>query len=182
MTNIQNTHRFHPKYDDEFLFDTNIWLAVYGPFPSNHWTTKEYSSFLKKLMSSECKIYTNTMIISEFINVWARLEFHQRRINLGLSPKEFKIFRGMPDFQNIAYEIAQNVRKILNIAELLDDGICKLNVASIIKEFEKGDSDFNDIVFKEFCQNNKLIFVTNDADFNYNSINIVTANNKLSST
>jgi predicted nucleic acid-binding protein len=179
------TAKFHPKtvhsvedYDfsdgQHFFFDTNIWLYIYGPISFPDWRSDVYSRALKEIRDSEGSIYINCMIISEFINAFARIEFKQQS-EFG----KYKEFRNSPDFRHIAEDISHNLKKILKSTLTCDPDLVGIKLPEIMDTFEEGRYDFNDLVFAEICRAKDLIFVTHDRDFRDLGIEILTANERM---
>ncbi len=157
-----------------FFFDTNVWLYIYGPVAYQDWKSGIYSSALKKMHDLGCPIYTNSMVISEFINSFARMEFKQQ-----FTFTRFKDFRNSSAFLSTAEEIAYNVKRILNITLRCDSDIADLDLVHIVEYFETGSYDFNDLIFTEICKSRNMVLVTHDGDFKGSGLEVLTANRKL---
>jgi len=59
-------HTFLPE--EELVFDTNIYMRLFGPYCYAKSGYSEYSDALKHIQKKEIRILINTIIISEFIN------------------------------------------------------------------------------------------------------------------
>jgi len=61
---------------DKLLFDANIWLYIYGPQgnPADQ-RTRVYSAALAKILAARSRIVLDVLILSEFINRYARLRY-----------------------------------------------------------------------------------------------------------
>ena len=68
-----NDYQFNP--DDKLLLDTNIWLLVYGPQKPRDTRVATYSQALANILSAKCCVYIDVLIVSEFINTYARLKW-----------------------------------------------------------------------------------------------------------
>lgn len=177
---IHHTKDYKPSTGDNFFFDANIWLSIYGPIGHyDDWRVKNYSNFLTKVKLRKCNIYTNSIIISEFVNRFARLEFEQKRRGLDLEYNEFKKFRELEDFKEIASEIAANIRKIIRDSKLCNHEINDVILFELADNYENGGFDINDLMFEEICKETDLILVTHDGDFRNSKIKVVTANNRM---
>jgi predicted nucleic acid-binding protein len=157
------------------FMDANILLYIFWPTSSPKWV-KEYSGFFKKLLENKISIVTDRTTISEFINRALKLEYesHLRENNLDKKTFPFKEFRD----QNYGLETIREIytitkEKILNQLEYLDKSYSKEEIINILKN-EKGD--FNDQLIVRFCEENSLLFLTNDGDFINTDLNILTAN------
>jgi len=73
---VQNIKSYVFKPTDELLLDANIWLSVYAPRRPNDWRAAVYSRALSDMLLAQSRIYIDVLIISEFINAYARIEFY----------------------------------------------------------------------------------------------------------
>ena len=172
-----STHAFNLA--DELLLDTNIWLRLYGPAakPGDR-RTVVYSKALGEMLAASCRIYIDVLILSEYINRYARLRHNLVKTRSGIS-HDFKQFRKSADFNAIAFDIAGDVRQILKHCERVESEFAALDITALIDEFEKGDSDFNDLVLAELCKSRNLTLVTHDGDFKDRGLKVLTANKSL---
>ena len=164
--------------NDEFLFDTNIWFSIYGPARPGDRKAVIYSRALSQMLAVKCQIYVEVLILSEYVNRYARLKHNILKSGPGID-QDFKQFRKSPAFKPVASDIAGDVRQILKHCERIESDFSPIDIASLIDEFEKGDSDFNDQILAELCKCRNLKLVTHDSDFKDRGLNIVTANRDL---
>lgn len=157
-----------------YFFDTNIWLYIYGPIGWPDQRSDAYSRALKEIRNSDGTIYINCMIISEFINAFARIEFKQQT-----NFTRFKEFRNSLAFRAIAQDIAYNVRIILRNTLACDPELQAIDLPKVMDLFEQGKYDFNDLLFAQICRAKNMVFVTHDKDFSELGVEILTANEKL---
>ena len=62
---------------DEVLLDANIWLFVYGPqYSATDQRTAVYSDALKRMLSAKTRIFVDVLVLSEFVNSFARFSFN----------------------------------------------------------------------------------------------------------
>ncbi|HLF90427.1 MAG TPA: hypothetical protein VI451_15875, partial [Anaerolineales bacterium] len=95
--------------NDNLLFDANVWLDIYGPQGNpGSWRTQVYSKALADALNAKSSIYMDVLILSEFVNRYARLE-HALLQTRGAAPRDFKKFRNIPAFIPIAQNIANNL-------------------------------------------------------------------------
>jgi predicted nucleic acid-binding protein len=182
MTNRNNSYAIASYIftsADNLLFDANIWLYVYGPQgnPSD-WKTHAYSSALARSLTANSNLYVEVLILSEFINRYARLEY-DRLVSKQVAPRDFKTFRTSPDFQPIAQNIASDVSRILMHCQRTDDGFETMDINILLSEYVQGNSDFNDQVLAALCRARGFKLVTHDADFKDQGLTVITANNHL---
>lgn len=160
--------------DNSYFFDTNIWLYIYGPIGWPDQKSDVYSRALKEVRNSNGAIYINCMVISEFINAFSRIEFKQQT-----TYSRFKEFRNSLSFRPVAEDITSNVKKILRNTLACDPDLKVIDLPEIMRFFEQGKYDFNDLVFAEICRSREMVFVTHDKDFSELGVEILTANEKL---
>lgn len=164
--------------NDEFLFDTNVWFSIYGPTSLGDRKAVIYSRALSQMLAVKCRIYIEVLILSEYVNRYARLKHNILKSTPGIE-QDFKRFRKSPAFKPVASDIAGDVRQILKHCERIESDLPQVDIAALIAEFEKGDSDFNDQILAELCKRRNLKLVTHDSDFKDRGLNIVTANQAL---
>ncbi|MBN2685556.1 MAG: hypothetical protein JXR40_09780, partial [Pontiellaceae bacterium] len=101
------SYNFTP--DDKLMLDANIWLLVYGPQKPQNSRVDIYSQALAKILKAHSRIYIDVLIVSEFMNAYARLKWNI----MGKPCGDFKTFRKSRDFKPIAEGIAEDIRRIL---------------------------------------------------------------------
>jgi len=170
--------KYQFKRGDRFFIDANVWLSVYGPIAScNDWRTFTYSAALRDMRAARCEICLDVLVLSEFINKFARLEFEQ--LGPSVKPPDFKRFRQSPEFRATAKEIVIASRKIVVGSVLCDSGIEEIDINLLLNDFETHRSDFNDQMIHELCKARNLTLVTHDGDFRSAGVPILTANRGL---
>lgn len=173
-----NNYTFSDK--DNLFFDANIWLYLYGPQgnPSDS-TAQAYSRSLARAMQAKSRIWVDVLIISEFINRFARIEYDIQYPNKSQRPS-FKQFRNnFPVFQPIAQAIVGAVRNIFKFTARIESGFATADMNALLSEFETTPSDFNDQMLIGLCNSHSLQLVTHDFDFKRKSVNILTANPRI---
>lgn len=160
---------------DELLLDTNVWLLIYGPQKPRDARVAAYSQAFSKILAAGSRVYIDVLIVSEFINVYARLKWKIIAPDI----KDFKTFRRSQDFKPVAEDIAADVKQLLKHCARVENGFESLAIDALIDEYAAGDSDFNDQVLTALCKRKRLKLVTDDGDFRGQGIPVVTANRKL---
>lgn len=161
--------------EDELLLDTNIWLFVYGPQKPGNRKVRTYSRAFANILNAHSRIYIDVLVVSEFINAYARLKWNV----MGKPHGNFKKFRKSRNFKPIAQGIAADIRCVLQHCRRVENGFETLAIDNLITKFERGNSDFNDQVIAELCRRKHLKLVTDDGDFRDYDIPVVTANQQL---
>lgn len=169
---------YQVKMTDQFFFDTNVWLLLFGTV-SNYQRNDQasYSSLLKELILRNKPIYITSMVISEFANVLLRHDFKQWSTTNGFNNQDFKRdFVGTNDYLNSVVTIKQLILSILSIPNLIkvSDSFHNIDTDIILNNF--GNVDFNDSYITQLATQNGYKIVTNDRDFQKlgNFIDIIT--------
>lgn len=167
------THTF--SADERIFLDANIWLLVYGPSPASPRRTRIYSAAWSDICNKKCAVHIDMVVLSEFVYQYARMEQGQT----GNGNIAFKDFRRSPAFTPVAADITKAVKSILTYCIRLESGFVTLDIDNVLQQIETGTTDFNDQVIESICRKNNLTLITDDSDFPKNSLNILTANNRL---
>lgn len=163
--------------DDVLFIDTNIWLYLYAPQAPDDWKARTYSRALAKILSAKCRIFIDALVLSEFINRYARLTYNLSK-KTG-SALEFKEYRNSTEFKPVAGEIEAAVRRITRHCQRTETGFSTCDLDRLLTEFGQGNSDFNDQLMLELCKTNGWKLVTHDGDFKDCGLTLLTANRKL---
>lgn len=177
FTNLR-THKF--QKGEKILVDTNVWMLTHGPIAMTMARTQIYSNSLRDMRTYNCNIYVDGLVISEFVNAFARYEYNI--LPSKSRPAKFKDFRNSSAFLPIAQEISINVNKILKISRRCESNFSSVDISSIISDFSSGHYDFNDLLLEDLCKTQGMKLLTDDADFSGKGIDILTANNKVKFT
>lgn len=172
QTEIADIRTYRFKKEDRVLLDANIWLHIDGPNPTG-WETEVYSDALKRIRASQTAIYLNVVILSEFINRYARI--HQR----WAQQEDFKEFRKSAEYGPVAASIASAARRILKQCHWVANTPEKNTITKLVDDFESEHADFNDLVLAETCRSQGLTLMTHDRDFRASGLTILTANRTL---
>lgn len=164
---------------DRLLLDANVWIFVYGPNgPNRHNKVKIYSQAFRRMMEKGSQVYIDVLIISEFINRYARMKFELAQ-KKGASSKKFKEFRQSEAFKPIAKEVADATSLVLKRCQRVESGFKTLDIDALVCEYAKGQSDFNDQVIAEICRRERLKLVTDDSDFRDIGVPVLTENKTM---
>ena len=166
-------YEFGPR--DELFLDANIWLYVYAPQKPVDPEVGIYSQTLKRILDAQSRVFIDVLVVSEFINTYARIKW--RLVAPGI--KTFKKFRKSPDFNPVAQEISDNVKRLLNHCSRIESGFEVLSIGDLLDAYAEGGSDFNDQVITELCKLRGFRLITHDGDFRGQGIPILTANKRL---
>jgi predicted nucleic acid-binding protein len=169
-----NNHSFSSK--DEILVDANIWIDLYGPAANpNRWSVRTYSNIYARMLTAGCKLFLDLLILSEFVNRFARIEMRRIQPTQG----NFKSFRQSTDFPPVARAIETQVTQILSVCNPIDHPFAEWPHIDLMKDFSTGSVDLNDQLLAHNCRKHGLAILTNDSDFTEGGISVFTANNRL---
>ncbi|MBY0486131.1 MAG: PIN domain-containing protein [Flavobacteriaceae bacterium] len=154
-------------FTDQFFFDTNVWLLLFGTVADYQKKDQEqYSKFLEQLLTQDKPIFLTSMVLSEFSNVILRRDFNQWIDNNNLNSQNFKKdFVGTANYKNSVESITIAINKILKLPIVtgVGDNFNSVNKDSILDDFKI--VDFNDAYIAELCLKSNYKVVTNDKDF-----------------
>ena len=159
---IIDIRKHNPSSSEHYLLDTNIWLFLHCPI-GNYRKEKitKYSSFYNKLLKAHSTLYTTSLILSEFINVYLRTDC---KINEIQRDKYKSDYRPSPAFSKTFKIIEQTVkRKMLNQVKCLDDEMSKMSFDQILHDSRR--SDFNDAYMSHLVKDKGINILTDDHDF-----------------
>ena len=172
-TGAVENHNFTAQ--DRLFLDANIWLYLHSPKQYKASWVNIYSNAFNRLLKANSRIYIDVLVLSEFINSYARLKWSLVRRHY----RTFKAFRNSPDFKPIAQDIVNDVKQIMNHCSRIESGFATVNMDNLLAEYADGNADFNDQVITELCKSNGLTLITHDSDFRTQDISILTANPAL---
>ena len=180
MNNVVDVETYVPQDGDKYFFDANIWLYFYCPIGNyNKYTICKYDSFLKKSINSKTTIYISSLVISEVVNRWLRLDF-ERVKRKDVSMRNFKQdYRCSAHYDSTVKDIKAVFNQLLKISTPLDDRATEISLPDVLSGLDK--TDFNDSYYHHLAKLDNLLIVTNDADFAEldTGISILTANQNL---
>ena len=181
MNNVLDVETYVPQDGDKYFFDANIWLYFYCPIGNyNKNTISKYDGFLKRALSNETTIYVSSLIASEVINAWLRLDFNILKRNKTVKNHYKHHYRVSTYYHSTVKDIkAVFNTQLMKISTPLDDRFTEISLSDVLSGLDK--TDFNDCYYHHLAKLDNLLIVTNDADFAELDIgiSILTANQKL---
>ncbi|TDQ16897.1 PIN domain-containing protein [Algoriphagus boseongensis] len=170
----------------KYFLDSNVWIFTLGAIVNPNPRETAYLSFAENLLQHEIKIQTHTLVFSEVFNALLRNAFDDFKSQLkanaldeaarkkieGYSLK--KHFRGTTEYQTALERIKSDVQAYIPSLEFLDKSY-DLDFEYISKSLT-ASSDFNDYLYYEMALDLGLTIVTDDGDFNFSGIEILTEN------
>ena len=163
------------KKGDNIFIDTNILIFLFSPssMPNDKQKQKisKYSDILNNVCNNENEVFVSSLVISEFINRYLRLDFNKKK-------EQSKMRHYKKDYRNNAegqkaFDIAmRQLEKFytLTSAKHISDGFESVEFSAFSK---KSNLDFNDVVIAEIVKTNGLRILTDDNDFKAMGVDIV---------
>lgn len=155
-----NTYTLNPG--ESFIVDTNVWIYLFSPFSTNDFG---YQNFLDEAQIKNCKLFINSQIISEYINVICRTAYEKYVRANGLTKNRFKFKR---DYQQTAdylsnYQIACDSVKydLLKYSKILP--IKLWHIRHSLNDFYQM-KDYNDLLYTKMTKG-KIKIVSHDKYF-----------------
>ncbi|MCA1334218.1 type II toxin-antitoxin system VapC family toxin [Pseudooceanicola marinus] len=160
----------------EILFDTNVWISIYGNDPSRERAV--YSNFYASALSKGNTIVTCANVISELFNRMCKIEYE-----LLFGGGEYHLLKSRRKSDEDYLERVESVRdtclSILEDCELIVDTNDVEAIELQLNEAAKGLLDFTDAALVASCLSNDLIFVSHDRDFVHVDFDLVSANPRV---
>lgn len=160
---------------NSYMFDTNVWIFIYGPIANNEeYKQKKYSGLLQDIIGRKASLYITSLILSEYINRVLRLGFFQWKRNTGNENAKFKDdYRPTPEFKQQLELVKAQVDDILKVAEKRPDDFnsTDMDVDKILSSMSE-NMDYNDSYIARNCEKNKMFLVSDDRDMAYAPYNI----------
>jgi predicted nucleic acid-binding protein len=180
---INPLNQSFPEEGKKYLLDANVWKFILS-LPQNL-TAEElvYVNFFDAIINLSsnplCKdkpsIYINGLIISEVYN--AHMRSHWDAYNLTIANDiKFKDYRSTEDFKKNLSNIKSDFKAYLPYLEI---GIDLVHSPDKILFEIPSFSDFNDHYYFKIAQSNGFTIITNDGDFKYSDIDILTMRPQL---
>ncbi len=167
----------------KYFLDANVWIFALGNPPSPNTPGEEYIKFLDRLIESGTPIYSHTILISEVFNALMRINFQDflktEEYRTGRKPQlDFKKdFRGKTEYLDALSRFKSDIQAYLPSIHLIDKEI-EFELGYLVENIPSS-SDFNDYLFYEMAISQNLTVVTDDGDFNFSDIEILTQNSWL---
>ena len=164
--------------DRKIFFDANVLIYIFWPSGAYHWEEK-YSSTFGRLLRQKNELVTNFIVISEIVNRAHRLEYNSylSKNNISNTTLNYKNYRnreeGNSTLSDIYLIIETNILRHFTISS-------NFFTKEDIQSFLHPDSlDFGDKAILAICKENSFVLLTNDADFKFSDIDILTSNPRI---
>ncbi|TWT12042.1 type II toxin-antitoxin system VapC family toxin [Streptococcus sp. sy004] len=165
-----NLNSYTLSRGETFIVDSNIWIYLYSPY-STH--SHGYEKFISNAHTNKCKLFVNSQIISEYINVICKTAYRGYLRQNRLSAKKFifkRDFQQTNDYKKIFQLACDSVKNdILSQSKILPIKLWHIR-ESLNNPHQM--NDYNDLVYSKMLINNMKI-VSHDKDFKNHPENIV---------
>jgi predicted nucleic acid-binding protein len=158
------------KSSDKILVDANVLIYVFCPLNSSHYDNfiNHYTDTLQKIANANASVFVNSLIISEFINRWLRMDFQRSGLN------NFKQdYRASGRYTKTIKSILRELKKFYTQCNVrtIDDNFSNIDYQNKYAKFL--ESDFNDIIIAENALSNGCKILTQDRDFTQYGVSII---------
>lgn len=178
MANCYSKSQIHQLKNRLIFFDANVLIYLFVPTGKEYFENI-YSSMFSLLIKHKNKLVIDFIVLSEFVNRAIRIDYERylQLNNLDKSSLSFKTYRNETDgkqkLQQLYGLVANRILKYFNIVE---NGISSEDLVSMLSV---DALDFNDKAIQHICRQNNFILLTNDVDYKETSLEILTANSRL---
>lgn len=151
--------------NEEFFFDTNVWIFIFAPLAEAKKDKQRiYSGLLKDIISRGDTIWINSQVVAEYINKCLRMEFDQWKIRKQQPFADYKRdFRPTADYQSALNSAKSLISVILQKCTRHPDDFHTIDINAIISSMG-ATCDYGDAIMIELCQRKKFKLVSDDAD------------------
>lgn len=150
-----------------FIFDTNVWIFIFGPIAGKERHKQQaYSSLLSQILSRKAGLYVTSLVIAEYINCVLRICFknwvHDDFINRRNA--DFKVdYRPTDHYQESLKEVKNQVKDILKCATPRTDDFHRIDMGNLLSNLDSR-CDYNDAYIVKCCEEGNFKLVSDDKD------------------
>ncbi|HEM3628859.1 TPA: type II toxin-antitoxin system VapC family toxin [Streptococcus suis] len=165
-----NLNTYTYSKGDSFIVDANVWIYLYSPFSTSDFG---YQNFLADSKKNDCKLFVNSQIISEYINVICKTAYQRYIRTNRLNQHTFKFkkdYQPTQDYKQIFQLACDSVKNdILSQSKVLP--IKLWHVRESLNNYHQMN-DYNDLLYTKMLVN-QLKIVSHDKDFKNHPDDIV---------
>lgn len=150
---------------DTILVDANILVLVFCPLGNvRQHAANSYLNFLRRVKSQGVELRISSLILSEFANVWIRLDFEDfLDANRQYGKADFKaIYRPSKEYRDAIKDISTTYKSIRAFVDPISDDFETIGGEKL---FKSNGVDVNDAHLIELAQLSKAAILTDDSDF-----------------
>lgn len=179
---IKSIYQLPPEEGKTYLFDANVWkyilLAPQNPAPHEKAYIDFFDAVINLAANPRCRkkpaIHVNGLILSEVYNALMKTYFEA--FNKISDQVSFKEYRRTNDYNANLISIKSDLQAYKSYLDLSADLVHQPDI--ILSEMP-AFSDFNDHYYYKIAIAKDFSVVTNDGDFMYPNVEIITYNRNL---
>ena len=148
-----------------YMFDTNVWLYIFGPVAgAGTYRQRMYSRLLSDIMSRKAGLFITSLVVSEYINRVLRIGFDNWKETTGNPRADFKRdYRNTEDYSEVLSDAKLQIREILNLCNRYPDNFNAIDIESVLNMMGQS-ADYNDAYLVHCCKNRNIKLVSSDRD------------------
>lgn len=164
MINIKD---HNPKSMDRYFFDCNVWVHLMGIIgDANRTKQRAYSELLKRIQQARATIFVNSLVLSEYCNLYLRTEFAKwEKYQPVVRHEKYKYkedFRVTPYYSGCVECLITSLKKIMGMTIPCSDNLNRFSMDNLYSVL--ADTDFNDSYYLQLCDMDEIKLVTDDSD------------------
>lgn len=180
---ITSIRHAQPEEGRTYILDPNVWLMIARPPADLRENEREYVDFFDSLVNlasnEKCKtpprIFVNGMIISEVFNAFVKTSFRAFYATDQID-RRWKSYRRTPDYSRNVDSLRSDFTTYSEyFAGPLASEVTPMEVLTSMPMH----CDYNDYYYYRIARENNFIIVTNDGDFRFEEVEIVTNHKQL---
>lgn len=161
-----------PFEGQEILFDTNVWISIYGNDPGRERAV--YSDFYGSALKKNNQIVTSDLVISELFNRLCKIEYE-----LLFGKNDWRHLKDRrknnDDYKERVESVRDTCLNVLEECKFLRSTWTPETLGASLEEAATGTLDMTDAALVGLCKEADLIFVSHDRDFESVDFTFVTA-------
>ena len=148
-----------------YMFDTNVWLYIFGPVAgAGTYRQRVYSRLLSDIISRKAGLFITSLVVSEYINRVLRIGFDNWKVATRNPLADFKRdYRSTDDYADALADAKLQIREILNLCNRYPDGFNAVDIDSVLNMMGQS-ADYNDSYLVLCCKNRNIKLVSSDKD------------------
>lgn len=159
-----------------YFLDANALIYHLTPRVGLNRYERAYADFIDRAMALHTgnnpvkpRFVWLSMSLSEVINTWLRMEMKKSGMT------DFKRqYRPSQLYQAAIVQLVSDLQGYEPFVELMDDELSSMDPFGLLLPALSPQIDFNDLYFAEFFRRHNIAIVTNDADFVFEDVPIIT--------
>lgn len=156
------------------LFDTNVWLKIYGTYNYQVSRADQYSHLYQLAKKERVKLFSTPIVISEFHNRLIRADFE--RLRQSGDTTSWKAYRNSSAAEAVFRDAADNVSYVTEDCIMLQLNVDCDWVRVECDDIVNSRGELNDQFIEQVCLDNNVGLVTDDGDFKESEAVVFSAN------